>query len=369
MGLILCPECNAKISDKAIICPQCGYSSNCLDGKPIPISMDTNNEYIPIFKYDIQNLELSDQINDIISEEDNKNFIEKYGNWVELKNEVPTIATVIADMAKKDKVMVAKMDDYLKELIDKGIYRFTIDANGDILPTIRNGGKIVKQVRLEEKILSPSLKDSINNLANQATLKKILDEIDMLNEAIKGIHIELQNDRIAIAESAIDKMDQARNIKNIKLRDFAILNAISTATDAKRTLMRNFSTSLQDAIKSSDKSVFQLMKEKTKPKEYSEKINEAFQSLIIITRMVQLECKGYFMLGEMDSAMEVLYQFQKFIKSNNLADKNTLIILNASTNKRKEKIVNDFHEVTKKVEMLCNKTLKNNLVMLLEDKK
>ena len=46
--------------------------------------------------------------------------------------------------------MVAKMDSYVKELIDKGIYRFTIDKQGEILPTIRDADGFVKQVRLED---------------------------------------------------------------------------------------------------------------------------------------------------------------------------------------------------------------------------
>lgn len=39
---------------------------------------------------------------------------------------------------KKNGMKIAKMDGYVKDLIDKGIYRFTIDKNGKILPTIRD---------------------------------------------------------------------------------------------------------------------------------------------------------------------------------------------------------------------------------------
>lgn len=77
-------------------------------------------------------------------------------------------------MAHKEEVLVARMDDYVKKLIDKGVYRFSIDANGDILPTIRNGKEIVKQIRLEKQNLSPEINDSINNLALQATMNKII---------------------------------------------------------------------------------------------------------------------------------------------------------------------------------------------------
>ncbi len=50
----------------------------------------------------------------------------------------------------------------VKELIDKGIYRFTIDKNGEILPTIRDADGFVKQVRLEDMALTPNLTQSLN---------------------------------------------------------------------------------------------------------------------------------------------------------------------------------------------------------------
>lgn len=60
------------------------------------------------------------------------------------------------------------------------------------------------------------------------------------------IHIELQNDRIAMAESSRDKLLQARRIQDTKLREIAVLNVVNSATDSKRVLMRNFAHNLQD---------------------------------------------------------------------------------------------------------------------------
>lgn len=117
-------------------------------------------------------------------------------------------------MADKDKVLVAKMDSYVKTLIEKGIYRFSIDKNGEILPTIRDAEGIVKQVRLEEMHFTPELANSLSNLQTQAAMAQILDEIEYVGDAIRGIHIELQNDRIALAESTKDKLLLAAKIQD-----------------------------------------------------------------------------------------------------------------------------------------------------------
>ena len=84
------------------------------------------------------------------------------------------------------------MDSYVKRLIYKGVYRFTIDKNGEILPTIRSADGFVKQVRLEEMALTPNLTQSLNNLSMHAVMVQILDEIEYVGDAIRGIHIELQ---------------------------------------------------------------------------------------------------------------------------------------------------------------------------------
>lgn len=368
MSLIICPECRVKISEKAITCPQCGFPLDT-EQNLLPINLSENNHIIPMFKYDLKELDFSDDIYEIVSIDDNKNILEEFGKWEKIKNETPAIAEIINDMAHKEEVLVARMDDYVKKLIDKGVYRFSIDANGDILPTIRNGKEIVKQIRLEKQNLSPEINDSINNLALQATMNKIIDEIESLNYAIKGIHIELQNDRIALAESAIDKMNQALKIKDIKLKEIAIINAISTATDAKRTLIRNFSQALNDSIIDSNKSEFKMMLENIKSNDASNKANEAFQSLVIITNMVKLECKGYSILGEVDAASETLKQFEKFILNNKLDNKNTLIILNGSTIKNKSKVAEEFYDITKKIKKFNTIMIENKKNGLLEENK
>lgn len=368
MSLIICPECQGKISEKAITCPQCGFPI-CTEKNLLSSNLSENNHMIPIFKYDLEELDYGDDIYEIVSTDDNKNILEEFGKWENIKNEAPAIAEIINAMAHKEETLVARMDDYVKKLIDKGVYRFSIDANGDILPTISNGKKIVKQVRLEKQNLTPKINDSINNLTLQATMNKIIDEIESLNCAIKGIHIELQNDRIALAESAIDKMNQALKIEDIKLKEIAIINAILTATDAKRTLIRNFSQALNDSIIDSNKSELRMMLENIKSNDASNKANEAFQSLVIITNMVKLECKGYSILGESAAASEALKQFEKFIVNNKLDNKNTLIRLNGSTIKNKSKVVEEFYDITKRIKKFNTILLESRTSELLEENK
>lgn len=346
MSLIPCPECGAKISDKATQCPHCGFQS----ADPTrPISEQDKYELVPIFEYDIEEWKPNRGELSVISYEDNKSLIQYFGKWENIQTRLPAIAEVIGAMAAKDHIMIAKMDAYVKDLIDKGIYRFTIDKQGEILPTIRDANGFVKQVRLEDMKLAPNLVQSLNNLSTHAVMAQILDEIEYISDAIKELHVELQNDRLATAEGARDKLLQARCIQDTKLRETAILSAIHSATDAKRLLMRNFSQNMYHITEHSHKSDIKMMLDFKGEKDISRKAIDAFQALIYITNSVQTECEGYGMLGEYESCKECLEEFKTFIIENKLNERDTLLLLNENSSQKRIKVVNEFSEISARI--------------------
>lgn len=339
MSLILCPECGTKISDKAVQCPHCGFQSADSAG---PISEQDKLEIYPTFEYDIEGWQANRGDLSVISYEDNKRFIDYFGKWQTIKTELPAIAEVIYSMAQKEHIMVAKMDSYVKDLAARGIYRFSIDSKGEILPTIRDGKNIVKQVRLKDMSFSPHLLQSLNNLSVHAAMSQILDEIESVGDAIREIHIELQNDRLAMADSARDKLKQAMKIQDSRLREKALLDVISSATDAKRALMRNFSQNLLYVKEHYQKHIFKIIDSGTKAA-------DALQALVVITNSVQTECEGYAILGEYEPCKVCLEEFKDFIISNGLDKRDTLLMLNESSPIKKIEVVDRFGDIAQKI--------------------
>lgn len=346
MALILCPECGTKISDRALACPHCGY---CSENRMLPISVQNRFENTPIFEYEIE--EWNPNRGDLaaISYEDNRLLYSFFGKWKNIKNALPAIAEVIEALAAKETYLVADYDKYVADLIAKGIYKFTIDKKGEILPTIRDAEKIVKQVRLKEMSFNPQITQSLNHLATHAALAQILDEIEYVEDAIKDIHIELQDDRIAMAESAWDKLRQARKILDSRIREAAILGVISTATDAKRTLMRNFVRNNERVKGISNKSSIEMAFKYNKVKDSHQQAGDAFQDLISLTNAVQVECEGYAMLGEYSACKETLMQFREFVLENELNKRDTLLRLNSGLEQKQINVVNNFGEIAEKI--------------------
>ncbi len=345
MSLVLCPECGIKISDKAISCPYCGFRS---DDSIRPISEQDSYEIIPTFEYDIEEWLPNKENLNIISYDDNKNLINFFGNWTNIQRTMPSLAETINAMALKETILVADMDSYIKDLIEKGIYRFTKDKTGQILPTIRDSKGIVKQVRLKKIYQNPQLAQSLNNLHTQMAMAQILDEIKCIGIAISDIHIELQNDRLAMVDSAKDKLLQAFRIQDHRLKEIAVLNIINSATDAKHVLMRNFSQNLQGIKNNADKSRFQSVFSQNH-RSIDKKAIDSFQALIAIFNVIQVECKGYSVIGEYEASKECLLQFKDFILENHLDKRDTLLLINESTKTKQIQIVDEFSIVANKI--------------------
>ena len=98
----------------------------------------------------------------------------------------------------------------------------------------------------------PDVTNAMRQLETQAALSMVLAEVRSLRDQLEGIRIGLQNDRLALAEGAWDKLMQAREVEDSRLRDALIMQALSSATDAKRTLMRNFTQNANYLIEQSE---------------------------------------------------------------------------------------------------------------------
>lgn len=348
MGFIMCPECGAKISEKAKVCPYCGFQG---EDASCPIALQKDYEAAPLFKYEIEDVEFSNNGFSMITYEDNKTLYDALGKWDSIKNSFPALAGVIMSFAEKEHVMIAKIPEYIKKKIDSGEFKLVFDKNGEILPTITGPDGFVKQVRLEDAAFSPNMLGTVNNLTTQASMARILDEIKNLGQSIADIHIELQNDRLALAESARDQLHLALSIQDSKLREQALLNVVGSACNAKRTLMRNFAQNRSDISKNSNKSLLKLFFEKSN-KGINAKAVDAMQDLVFITSAVRTECEGFGALGEYEACKQSLTMFKNFIVDNKLDDNDTILMLNETAENKQNDIIDSLKMIPQRIMML-----------------
>ena len=371
MAMIMCPECGTKISDKALSCPQCAFTG---ENPSQPISEQATYEKHPVFQAEIERWDpkLGQIVTEYIdiSPNTSRKLFKLFAD-PKIFLSIPELGRLIADtLGEKDVELVAKMPDYIMKLVDEEVLHFRRDANGQIMPFVfDNKEKVFKQVRLDWNQVDPDITPTLRHLETQMAISTVLAEVQSLREEIAGIHIELQNDRLALAESAWDKLMQARTIEDARLREMLVVQAITTATDAKRTLMRNFTENMKYLDAHSGKKFVERVQDKGMVKAAQETVQgiatnpnrgkaaDAFHDLVSIINAVRVEGTGYEILEQDEASKECLIEFRKFIIDNKLDERNTLLVINSNLGvdeKMSSEIINQFSNVAKHIAMLDN---------------
>lgn len=346
MGLVYCPECGTKASDKASACPFCGFRSST---KNLP--MIASNKPLSSIKW--ENSSLATEFNEVfpISKIQNNNLNIIFSRAENLSRVAPAFFQTIMSMLPKT-IKVAEVDPAIQKLIDEGVYRYLIDTNGEILPSIYGRDSIVSQVRLKDLDLTPDLGHSIVDLQTQIALAQVINEIHDVQRGIANLHNELQDDRLALADSTWQQLQQVMQISDSRVREEKLLSILSSATDAKCILFRAFASEKRFFDERKDKGWFSKVIDKEAQDHGDEHSAEIFTSLLAITRTVQVETTVYCLLGEQNAARMSLIQFSDFISTNSLDDRETLLTLNSFSDSDQKSLIDSFSEIQQKIAAL-----------------
>ncbi|MDO9086021.1 MAG: zinc ribbon domain-containing protein [Anaerolineaceae bacterium] len=346
MGLVYCPECGTKISDKASVCPFCGFRSSA---KNLPMVANKN----PLKRIQWESTSLASEFDQVfpISTIQNNNLNIIFGQAENLSRVAPAFFQSIMAILPKT-IKVAEVNPALQKLIDEGVFKFLTDKSGDILPTIFGEKHIVAQVRLKDIQLTPDLGRSIVDLQTQIALAQVINEIHDVQRSIANLHSELQDDRLALAESAWQQLQQAAQIIDARVRQEKLLSILSSATDAKCILFRAFASEKRFFDERKDKNWFSNLIDKESQNRGDEHSAEIFNSLLAITKTVQVESTVYCLLGEQNAARLSMKQFSDFISANSLDDRDTLLALNSFSSSDQRGLIDNFTDIQQKIAAL-----------------
>lgn len=333
MGFIFCPECGSKISDTAKECPYCGFRNS---GKLIPISK-MNYSVVPM-RISLPQIAVFDDGSNLLSREDNRALYNFFSDAEKLKKYAPAIYDIVKKWAGGETVLIADINKKTKELIENGTLTLNVEKEtGDLLPTLRNveTGKIFKQVRLKEEVLSADIGPAVVNLQQQMMMAEILNEIKNLSQSVEEIHHEMMDDRLAEAEAVWLELQQAVKIQDTQLRNMKILGLQSNATTTRLKLEKNFK-----------RNMLRLNSKKLKADQRAMYAKEALNELSIVSLMARVECASYYMLDEKTAGLYALEQYQSFINLNRLDKRETLLRINEYTKNDEVNVVDEFLEIT-----------------------
>lgn len=251
----------------------------------------------------------------------------------------PAIYDVIKKLIRRgDKKYVADFTAAAEGMMKRGALVLNVEKKtGALLPTLRSKetGRIVEQVRLKAEELPRDMTQPVIDIQMQAMMANIMDAIEAVAANVEALRIENQADRIALAESAWQQLQQAMLIEDTRLREMKILNIASSATQARCTLEGNFKAELSLA-----------MGKQGKAKDWGKAANTAMVDLTVIALMAKTEYAAYRVLEEPKAANAALGQFKQFILDNELDETQTLRLLNSYSKGNREDIIKGFVEIS-----------------------
>lgn len=306
---VQCPACGTFVAETATMCPYCGFRG---DDPNQPIYKQGEYRPVPVVPCEIvvddgRSCEIR------LSDEDNKNLFRHLADWNWLSTMLPALAETLESIFGGTVHLEAKLPEHIMHMIEEGKLHFATDKNGEILAEVfdeRN--KIFKQVRLEKVVRNDALLPAMQHLETQAALCLVMGKIDEVGRAVQQLGEELQQDRLARVDAALDMFQQACRIESSRERNEYVREALNEATRAKALLVRNFAQQQR------------LMEQGGKK---SDAALRAMQDYVAIVNAVNVQMQTHMALEQQDAAVYCLQDLNKFIKNYDLDKRDTMLNL------------------------------------------
>lgn len=243
-----------------------------------------------------------------------------------------------------------------KSKIAKGALKLMTKKDGTLMANLidKKTKKIVSTIPLKKVKLSPELTQSISNYATQMQMAQIAEQIQAVQLAIEEVRQGQEYDRLASAYSCQQKLLQAMEIKNPKLKLIALLNLTSSAEESRNLLMQSQIANL-NFIKNQPNTFWGKLKSGANQDIITQRINEIRESLRVVNMVSLVEALAYQELGEDLAAKKSLEYYAKYIEetylsANGLVER--LDLIDPSPTNYWSKLLPNIKE---KIEILSNK--------------
>ncbi len=372
MAMIACPECGTRISDSSISCPYCGFklSKKALAKTEKTNLSDVRKEALAFFA--------SDSVEEMYMTREQADTIEKIFSIFRDAKKLLKVSPALVETIKSlypDTQLVADITSKMQEMIESGKYRILLDKNNELCATIVDEkNQFVKNIRLREMNFSPDILPAINNLQTQMVLAEILYSVEDIKNTLSSIKVDIQDDRMALAESVTHQLMQAEYIKDSRIREAKLLEITSKATDARILLSKSINRQTEYLINiwNKDKSsllqgslaelrdVADAFRGESGVKN-GKAAEDVFSSFFAMLQCAKTEIAAYNILGEQKAAAEVMAQLKDFIEKRRLNDTEGLKIINSFSQK-------DFTPLIEKCRAFCQLYSEKKIDNLLPEK-
>lgn len=250
-----------------------------------------------------------------------------------LKNAIPALHKIehllyltpsFLDIIKKqvpENAFRAILTDSQKAQLRNGTLKLMSKKDGTLLATLVDPetNKIVSKISLEEIELPKEVSNAMTNYATQMQLAQIAEQIHSIQLAVEDVRQGQENDRLAIAHSCQQQLVQASSIKNIQLKNIALLQIVANAEDSRNLLMRSQKSNIA-FIQNQPESFWGKLILGANPETINTRMTEIREGLCAINMVSLTEAIAYQELGENEAAQISLRYYADYIQQSYLSD-------------------------------------------------
>lgn len=209
-----------------------------------------------------------------------------------------------------------------KKKLANGALKLMTKKDGSLMANLVNpkNNKIVSTISLQNVNLSPALSQALTDYASQMQMAQIAEQIQAVQLAIEEVRQGQEYDRLAMAYSCQQKLLQAMEIRNPKLKEMALLQIVSDAEDSRNLLMQSQNANLA-FIKDQPESYFRKFFSGAPPEKIAQRMNEIRESLNAVNMVSLAEAMAYQELGESSAARQSLQYYAGYIEKSYLSAK------------------------------------------------
>lgn len=250
----------------------------------------------------------------------------------------PELEDVTASLFPETTV-VADIPSFLQEQIDNGELAFQVDRSGDNLAhLVDRNGRMRHVLRLDTKYLTPELSQAWSNLRTRAMQLEIMKGLRDIEEAVSAVKAGLQDDRLALVDSAWSLIEQARDVSDSEYRKHLLDQALDKAIEGRDQLTRSIDRDRADLAKHREHgalgfliagatTVFQSQTSLIeKNAECAEQVVRAVAAMESATRAAAIVHMHH---GEQDAARTTLRQFQNLLRERQLDNEAAITALSS----------------------------------------
>ncbi|WP_154652410.1 hypothetical protein [Actinomyces timonensis] len=242
---------------------------------------------------------------------------------------LPELGGVVASLFPET-VLAVDVPSSLQQQLDSGELAFQVTRSGENLAhLVDRSGRMRHVLKLDTRRLTPEASQAWSNLRARAVQLETMRGLRDLEDEVAALRAGLQDDRLALVDSAWSLIEQARTVSDGKYRKDLLCQALDKAVEARDKLARSIDRDLSDLAKQREHGVVQrLVEEVATPlrskrsltEVNAERAEQVVRSVAVMESATRAVALVHMHHGEPDAARTVLGQFQDMLRQRQLDD-------------------------------------------------